>query len=570
MPRAGCRLSASESKAPGPANTDDGGNVDPLVGKVLSGRFELERLISRGGMGKVYQALQKPLDRVVALKILDVTDGDGEFRRRFFMEASLCARLNHPHTVRIYDYGATDDGIFFIAMEHLTGRTLHDMLHLEAPIDPLRAVIILRRVCGALAEAHAAGIVHRDLKPANIFLVHHGDDPEYPKVIDFGLVKELGKESELSRTGHVLGSPMYMAPEQVEGRHVDARTDVYAVGLMLYYMLCGQTAFPRGNPMAVLMAQVQRTAPTFAEVNPKLQVPGELEWIVRRCIEKGMEDRFASMNELLRALKVVERQLRGELPGPVTMTLVEGQLKVDGVDVSMDTYGSSQIPGSTSLPPPTPLPGALEGPSISTLHGRVEGAPRPEDTSRTQVGLLVAGSALSAFAVGLVGLGLILLAGVGWYTMGGGRQVEAPVAAVAPVARVTVTLTSEPAGAEVERDGKLLGVTPLELALDADSEGFDVTVSKAGHQPRSVHLGPEQTAVHAPLAASTVAPAPAPARGTDSDIMLDRGTAPAPRPKAPAPAPAPAPAEPPAPEAAPAPAPAPTSAPAPAGEIKKW
>ena len=116
------------------------GNVDPLVGRVLSGRFALEEMISRGGMGKVYRAIQRPLDRLVALKVLDVSDQSGEFRRRFFKEASLCAKLSHPHTVRIYDYGATDDGIYYIAMEFLKGQTLYGMLHREAPVDPMRGL----------------------------------------------------------------------------------------------------------------------------------------------------------------------------------------------------------------------------------------------------------------------------------------------------------------------------------------------------------------------------------------------------------------------------------------------
>ena len=515
------------------------GNFDPLVGKVLSGRFELERLLSRGGMGKVYRALQKPLDRQVALKILDVTDGDGEFRRRFFMEASLCAKLTHPHTVRIYDYGATDDGIFFIAMEYLQGRTLHDMIHMDAPIDPLRAVIIMRRICGALAEAHQAGIIHRDLKPANVFLVHHGDDPEFPKVIDFGLVKEMGKESELSRTGHVLGSPMYMAPEQVEGKAVDGRTDVYAIGLMLYFMLTGKTAFPRGNPMAVLMAQVQRVPPTFHEVDPHLEVPEVVEWLVRTCIEKKMEDRFGSMHELLRGLKVVEKVLRGDMSGPVELTLEDGVVVLpEGLDVSEDIR-MSQLPQSTSLPPPTPLSNTVGGPpSDTTLHKDV---PAPEQTSRTQV-MLVAGSGLAMVGgiatVLVVGLSLI---GLWAYN----QQNQAPIEAVPPaeqIAQVQVRVTSEPSGAEVERDGVLIGSTPLSLTMAENESSYTVTVTADGHEARKVQVGPQQTELHVPLAkmgGGTAEPDPVPAP------VAAPKPAPSADPKpAPAPAPVPVPADP--------------------------
>ena len=349
--------------------TEDTNPLDPLVGKTLAGRFVLKRLLSRGGMGKVYLATQKPLDREVALKVLDVMDDKGEFRRRFFMEASLCAKLRHPHTVRVYDYGATDDGIFFMVMEYLEGQSLHQMLRSEAPIDPLRAMTIARRVCAALAEAHDSGIIHRDLKPANIFLVHHGDDPEYPKVIDFGLVKELGKESELSRTGHVLGSPLYMSPEQVQGHDVDVRTDVYSIGSILYYALTGQTAVKRGNPMMVLMAQVKREAPAFAEVCPDRTFPPVIEWTVRTALQKSPDERFATMRQLVRALQVCERVLAGELPESVALDLADGCVVLPpGIDFGEDiTRPPGYVQRRSSLPPPTPLPGASPMPTDPTL-----------------------------------------------------------------------------------------------------------------------------------------------------------------------------------------------------------
>jgi serine/threonine-protein kinase len=484
--------------------------VDPLVGLTLSGRFVLERLISRGGMGKVYLANQKPLNRVVALKVLDVVDDtDGQFRRRFFMEASLCAKLTHPHTVRIYDYGATDDGIFFIAMEYIEGLTLHDMLYRESPLDPLRAVVILRRVCGALAEAHDAGIVHRDLKPANILLSKHGDDRDFPTVIDFGLVKELGKESELSRTGHVLGSPLYMAPEQVEGRPVDGRADVYAIGLILYYALCGKTAFKRANPMAVLMAQVHKSPAPFSEVNPGAQISPLLEWVVRRCIEKRMEERFGSMHELLRALKVCEMVLRSELNGPIELSLEDGRLVLpEGIDISEE----HRMPPSSSVPRGSSVPPAV---SNRVVNGAVDttllpgGSVHPLDqTSASQVTWLVAGGAASAGLIGAIVAVLAFVAIGGWVWADGVGAAQV-VASGEPADNLVSRLDSEPSGAEVERNGALVGVTPLELTV-VPGEAYTVTVKSPKHLARTVRIDGSQGELMVRLGAELPSGSPGP------------------------------------------------------------
>ncbi len=519
------------------ADDDSGGNVDPLVGKVLSGRFALEAMISRGGMGKVYRATQRPLDRVVALKVLDVSDQSGEFRRRFFKEASLCAKLSHPHTVRIYDYGATDDGIFYIAMEYLEGQTLYDMLHREAPVQPKRALRILRTVAGALAEAHDAGIVHRDLKPSNIFLVAHGDDREYPKVIDFGLVKEMGTESELSRTGNILGSPMYMAPEQVQGFDVDERTDVYALGLILYYALCGRTAVKRGNPMAVLMAQVQRTPASFHEVNPDLHIPPVIEWVVSTAIAKDPHKRFASMHEFIRALKVCELMLQGTISSPIELSLDRnGRVQLpSGVDVSEDRRAPAALRGT--MPPPTPVP-FTQGPDTTLLPNAsgslaTDGIPAPMDT-RSQVGpLLVAGGAFAGIGGAVVAAVVVVALGlVWWFSPSFTPSPETiPLPIEAPgAADVEVRLTSEPPDAEVERDGVFIGSTPLSVSVKED-EPWTVTVSHEGYASRTVRLAADQPELNVNLEA-LVAPSEA------VEPAPQAGPAPAPE-AAPAPAPAP-------------------------------
>lgn len=496
---------------PGADNGEDSMHVDPLVGKVLCGRFTLERLIARGGMGKVYEATQQPLGRTVALKILDIHDEGDEFRQRFFKEASTCAKLSHPHTIRIYDYGQSDDGIYFIAMEYLQGRTLHDLLVTEAPLDPIRVIKIFRSICGALAEAHDTGIIHRDLKPANVFLTEHGDSHDFVKVIDFGLVKEMGVESELSTTGTVLGSPLYMSPEQVQATAVDQRTDVYAVGLMMYTALVGKTAFKRGNPLAVLMAQAQKTPPTFAEANPSLQIPASLEWAVQTCIKKPLDERFISMHELLRALKAIEKELRGEVAGPLGLELIDGRVRLpDGLDVSSDF---KPITGEVARKSAVP---AAEMAVTTTLVNSDSIAQRlPVEPSATQTVVVLGRS--SAFAIGLLAVALVVIGvGIGgWFIKDSVYEaaVPAPVPLplqASPPAGVAVALFSLPEGAEVERDGAYLGLTPLKLSIPP-GEAWDVQVTLNGYTSKKVRLTGSPAEVTVKLAQVATDPEPQPA-----------------------------------------------------------
>ena len=205
-----------KAAAQGPRTSPRDGVQDELLGRVIDGRFRIVGRIARGGMGKVYRARQEPLGREIALKILDPrqTSHTEDFDRRFFLEAEASAKLRHPNTVTIFDYGQTDDGIYFIAMELLEGRPLHHRLR-EGPIAPPEAIAIAEQVCRSLREAHGLGLVHRDLKPANVFLENLKEE-EHPhvKVLDFGLVKDLAEAEDMTQTGLFMGSPKYMSPEQ--------------------------------------------------------------------------------------------------------------------------------------------------------------------------------------------------------------------------------------------------------------------------------------------------------------------------------------------------------------------
>jgi eukaryotic-like serine/threonine-protein kinase len=287
-------------------NVADG---DPFVGRTINGRFKIIGLIARGGMAAVYRAEQAPLGRICAVKVLkedDARDKDLEFSKRFSREASTASRLTHPNTVTIFDYGRTDDGVYYMAMEYLVGQTLRRAIRRAGPFSEERAVHIARQICRALSEAHTFGVIHRDLKPANIFLVEHCDEVDFVKVLDFGLVKPVSetKGEELTRAGFSMGSPKYMAPERVRGDRVDVRADIYSLGIIMYEMIAGKAPFD-GSSNEVLMAQVQKEALPLRQMNPKARVSTALEEIIARSMAKDPRVRFASMDEVLGALKRV-------------------------------------------------------------------------------------------------------------------------------------------------------------------------------------------------------------------------------------------------------------------------
>ncbi|MCB9674287.1 MAG: serine/threonine protein kinase [Alphaproteobacteria bacterium] len=466
---------------------------DPLIGQTVAGRYVVKRLIDRGGMGRVYEAEQQPLGRAVALKTLDLSDPTGEFQKRFFNEAQTASRLTHPNTVRIFDYGRSEDGRFFLTMELLEGDSLHAVIKRSAPLEPLRVIEIVRQVCGALNEAHERGIVHRDLKPGNIFLTRHGKDLEFAKVLDFGLVKDLKSDVELSQTGQMLGSPLYMSPEQVTGKDVDHRSDIYSLGLVMYVALCGRVPFERTSVSGIMMQQVTRQIPTFARITPDVRIPESLEWVVRRCIEKDPTKRLATMEELSVALKVCARELRDEVEGGIPWALdASGFLDIpaeliEGEDTSTGKERSKKKPAA---PEPIGAP-PVDLPSSPTLN-------------RSGSAGFAAGAALAGGGMLLVGGGVVavlLLVGLvaGVVFTRSAPEVEPavvldPVPIAAPVATVpepvaetpSVVLESDPPGAEVSKDGAFVGVTPLDVELPDGS--VRLTVHADGYEPREVLL----------------------------------------------------------------------------------
>ena len=263
-------------------------------------------------MGAIYRAIQEPLGRQVAVKILVAGDGGldvrGIDRERFFREASIASRLSHPNTVVIHDYGALESRPgYYLVMEYLDGQTLADAIG-DGPMELSRVIDIATQVCGALSEAHASDVVHRDLKPQNIMLVERADKRDFVKVVDFGLVKMVhpGQRSgEETAEGIIIGSPVYMAPEQIYAEAVDQRTDIYSLGVVLYEALCGRPPFIKqssGGLQAIIMGHTSLTPPPFKVACPGSTIDPHIEALIQKCLAKNPEDRVATARDLAEQL----------------------------------------------------------------------------------------------------------------------------------------------------------------------------------------------------------------------------------------------------------------------------
>jgi eukaryotic-like serine/threonine-protein kinase len=268
------------------------------------GQYVLKRKIGGGGMGEVYEAEHMLLKRPCAIKLISRDrDTDERALARFELEVRATAKLSHWNTVEIYDYGRIDDGTFYYVMELLRGLSLDDLVRQYGPMPPERAVYLLRQVCRALREAHATGLIHRDIKPANIFAAERGGVYDVAKLLDFGLVKHRLKvgEQEADEPDAFSGSPLYMAPEQATNYEgVDARTDIYAVGVVAYFLVTGQPPFQGSNIPEVLDAHARGPVVPPSQLRPG--IPADLERVILRCLAKLPADRFPDAASLEAAL----------------------------------------------------------------------------------------------------------------------------------------------------------------------------------------------------------------------------------------------------------------------------
>jgi serine/threonine protein kinase len=309
--RSTLRKQAAIPQAPKPLGT---GNSDllnraNLLGTTLASQYEFISVLGEGGTGIVFKAKHPKLDKLVAIKMLLIPGLKEEIRLRFEQEAKLISRLEHPNIAAVYDFGVTERGQSFMIMEYIQGKSVDEVVYQEDYIPTFTALDIARQAASAISHAHNRGILHRDLKPSNIMLKNATDQPPIAKILDFGCgkLKDMaGQEAvALTREGSVFGSPPYMSPEQVRGRPIDERSDIYSVGCVIYEMVTGYAPFLGNNPADTMFMHLEEEVKPLAFVRPDLQFPPELEPLLLTALAKSPSKRWQSMADLQAALEQI-------------------------------------------------------------------------------------------------------------------------------------------------------------------------------------------------------------------------------------------------------------------------
>jgi beta-lactam-binding protein with PASTA domain/serine/threonine protein kinase len=460
--------------------------ADPMTGRVLEGRYRVGPRIARGGMATVYEATDLRLDRVCALKVMHPGLGDdGDFAARFVREARSAARLSHPNVVAIFDQG-DDDGTVFLAMELVRGHTLRDVIRAQAPMSPARALQLLDPVLCALAAAHQAGLVHRDVKPENVLLADDGT----VKVADFGLARAVSAETQHSATGGVLiGTVSYLSPELVVDGKADARSDVYAAGVVLYEMLTGRKPHEGESPIQVAYKHVHEDVPPPSRV--AAGIPTYVDALVARATARDRDLRPTDARVLLHQVRRVKVALDhgvhddAELTSDLTPTMPVQRLRSDDIDYVRDE------PVATILTPEQLAHGGRTdetgdtGDTSDTSEIRAPAAGRPTKLParrRRRGPLLLALLLLLAVA-----------AGTGGWWLGEGRFASTPgvLNLSAAVARDRV----EAAGLSFEVGGRAYSETVARGSVVRTDPAGGENVDRNGTVVAYVSMGPERHAV---------------------------------------------------------------------------
>ncbi len=478
--------------------------ADPMIGRVVDGRYRIEQKIGEGGMGMVYMATHTTLQKKLALKVLRGDNSrDSDVVQRFMQEAQAATSIGHANIIDISDFGRLSDGSVYFVMEYLDGTSLSDMIKRGGSVAMHEAIHIVRQIASALEAAHARGIVHRDLKPDNIFVIRQGNDHRFVKVLDFGVAKVGGAASKLTKTGMVFGTPHYMSPEQAAGHSVDQRTDIYAVGVIMYEMFSGKVPFDADTFMGILSKHMFQ--PPERPTDLQGQSLGPLEAVILRSLEKNPDHRYLSMAELLADLD----------------TIAAG--------------GTVHVGGRPGVAPPANLAGAFNpmrpaAPAVVATEPKSGGG-----------GFMLVAMAIVALLVvgGGVGVAVFFITGddeglalaqepraaapsgdraspptepaeapapnpqVPTNQAPAGQPVQVPTspaetspAAVAePPQQVVpelprVSITSDPPGAEVLLDGVMVGNTPAALPRP-ESGSQTITLRLRGHEDMQVQISPQ-------------------------------------------------------------------------------
>ncbi len=463
---------------------------DPLPGTVVNGKFRIVEAVASGGMGKIYRAEQLPLGRPAAVKVLHAryteSDDDAEFQKRFFLEASILSRLQHPNIVTVFDYGRIEGLVgdaFFMAMEFLPGETLRARLKRLRTLPPEMLVPIMRQIAKGLREAHRHDVVHRDLKPSNVMLVPDESGEETVKIVDFGLVKVLRDESEeLTKDGSFLGSPRYMSPEQIAHGRIDLRADIYSLGVILYQCLCGVTPFEGENSVHILMAHLHSPVPPVGERDPSVRVPRSLGQLAMRCLEKDPAARPASMDDFLLALRGCEVEM--------------------GLDSGAGISTERSIPGVSRelLTDPAAVRAVLAHDADATRAVRSSGARRVAlaDAAPAATTEPPSSAERSPLVPALIALGVLLIVAAAWIAT---HRTEAPPATTEPsvptvrahgLEEYRLEVVSSPPGAVVSERGTVLGVAPLSVLVRNAAPARTLELSMPGYDTATLLTHPSE------------------------------------------------------------------------------
>ncbi|MCB9553945.1 MAG: protein kinase [Myxococcales bacterium] len=393
--------------------------ADPWQGRMVAHRFRIVRKLGDGGMGEVFCAEQVPMGRQVALKVLRQSlSDDPEQVARFKREAQAASLLRHPNTIIVHDFGQDDDGTLFLAMELLEGEPLADVLEREATLEPERAARIMAQVCASLQEAHQRGLVHRDLKPENIFLVDRGA-PDFVKVLDFGIAKvtqgSKGEKLEsITRAGAVFGTPHYMAPEQIKGEELDARADVYALGVILYRMIAGHLPFDASTVMEMLTKHLTaEPAPIERAGKGDPAARARLEAVALRALSKQPDQRQSS------ALAFAE-DLMAAMPG-ITLAGITGLTPVVSAQTPALPVAEVATPRAVTAAKPFAKPAAATPVGKPAVAAAVARPATPVAPAIAEVTASEPATGGKGALVALILVVLLLGGGAVWFFVFGGK-----------------------------------------------------------------------------------------------------------------------------------------------------
>ena len=468
---------------------------DPLIGATIANRYRVTRKLGEGGMGSVYLATHTILEKEVALKVLHV-----EFARkpdlveRFMQEAKAASRIRHENVIDISDFGATPEGYVFFAMELLTGHDLHEDIsraRLAGELLPwARTKKIFLQICNALSAAHARGIVHRDLKPENVYLVPFLDDPDFVKLLDFGIAKVTDVSQEegarkLTKTGMLFGTPEYMSPEQARGEHVDHRVDIYAMGCILFQLVTTRVPFETDNFMGVLSMHLTEQPPQIPpQIFDRIGAPRALGGVIDKALIKDRNRRYQTIDEFANAVR-----------------------KVSGDPIPADKSGPQRAPGIAA---PEPVRREPSNRVRTQWKGELKIPELADETPRKRSKLPLVIGALVLIGGGAVAAALVLRGGDA-----NERTTPAPVVAQpqptpppppapepapkqpAPPAHAEVSIKSTPSGAtviDVATNAKV-GKTPYRATLDGSHDAHRYKLTLAGYGETTVEVVPDQAKV---------------------------------------------------------------------------